>query len=67
MKIYTLKYATEEVNITYGIFSTRQKAENAKASLIRDVDEDMRYYWERELYIAESEIDKIIQRITDKQ
>ena len=56
MKIYTLKYSTEEDNITYGIFSTRQKAENAKASLILDVDEDMRYYWERELYIPKYEI-----------
>lgn len=63
MKVFALKYTTEETNITYGIFSSKKKAESAKKELVLKIDEDMKYYWTRELYITEITVDKINREI----
>jgi hypothetical protein len=60
MKIYQLNYSTEDCNRDYGFFTTKEKAEKAKKEIVKKSDEDMQDYLEREIYIYEIELDKII-------
>ena len=63
MKIYALQYSSEEDEITYGYFTSREKAEKAKFELLKNIGEDMLQFWNREVCIYEVALDKLINKI----
>lgn len=59
-KVYQLNYSSEDYSQDFGIFSTKEKAEEAKKFIINTPRYcDIKDFWEREIIIYEIELNKI--------